>query len=177
MEFANELLPGAWHVRLRRFEDARGTFVKTFARSAFEASVPGFDLMEEFYSVSTRGAIRGMHFQVPPHDHVKLVYCPVGAVLDVLLDLRTGPDRGRVASAVLSEKEPSLIVVPKGVAHGFRALEEGSLMIYKTSTEHAPSHDAGVRFDSFGHDWGCDAPILSARDANHPALVEFVSPF
>jgi dTDP-4-dehydrorhamnose 3,5-epimerase/CDP-3, 6-dideoxy-D-glycero-D-glycero-4-hexulose-5-epimerase len=178
MELANELLPGAWHIRLRRFEDARGTFVKTFARSAFEAAAPGFELMEEFYSVSAKGVIRGMHFQLPPHDQVKLVYCPVGAVLDVLLDLRAGPGHGRVASAVLSEQEPSLIVVPKGIAHGFCSLEDGSLMVYKTSTEHAPSHDAGIHWNSFGFDWGSiDPPIVSERDRSHPSFDQFATPF
>jgi dTDP-4-dehydrorhamnose 3,5-epimerase len=178
MDFFNELLPQTWHVRLRRFEDARGTFVKTFARSAFEAAAPGFELMEEFYSVSAKGVIRGMHFQLPPHDHVKLVYCPVGSVLDVLLDLRPGPGYGRVASAVLNQNEPSLIVVPKGVAHGFRALEDDTLMIYKTNTEHAPSHDAGIRWDSFGFDWGlAGAPIVSVRDESHPAFAGVTGPF
>jgi len=121
--------------------------------------------------------VRGMHFQLPPHDHVKLVYCPVGAVLDVLVDLRKGSGMGRVASAELRGDEPSLLVIPKGVAHGFRALRDDSLMVYKTSTEHAPSHDAGIRWDSFGFDWGVALPVLSARDAAHPALADFASPF
>jgi dTDP-4-dehydrorhamnose 3,5-epimerase-like enzyme len=108
---------------------------------------------------------------------VKLVYCPVGAVLDVLVDLRRGAGQGRVASLVLSEDEPSILVIPKGVAHGFKALRDNSLMVYKTSTEHAPSHDAGIRWDSFGFDWGVKTPVVSARDAAHPALGDFVSPF
>ena len=184
MQFERELLPGAWLVGLKRFEDARGSFVKTYARTAFDAALglapardPAFDCREEFYSVSNQGVLRGMHFQLPPHDHVKLVYCAVGAVLDVLLDLRNGPGYGRRASVQLDAGTPRLLVIPRGIAHGFLSLADGSLMVYKTSTEHAPSHDAGVRFDSFGQDWGCDAPVLSERDRKHPTLAEFVSPF
>jgi dTDP-4-dehydrorhamnose 3,5-epimerase len=177
MEFTRELLPGARLVSLRRLGDLRGNFVKTYARSVFDANAEPFDLREEFYSFSHKDVIRGMHFQLPPHDHVKLVYCPVGAVLDVLVDLRRGAGQGRVASLVLSEDEPSILVIPKGVAHGFKALRDNSLMVYKTSTEHAPSHDAGIRWDSFGFDWGVTAPIVSARDGAHPALADFTSPF
>src|SRR6202012_5346856 len=97
MQFETELLRGAWSVQLKRFEDGRGSFVKTYARSAFDTALaasggePAFDWREEFYSLSNRDVVRGMHFQLPPHDHVKLVYCAAGAVLDVLLDLRAGP--------------------------------------------------------------------------------------
>jgi dTDP-4-dehydrorhamnose 3,5-epimerase len=177
MEFKRELLPGVAHVTLRRFGDLRGSFVKTYARSVFDANGETFDFREEFYSFSHKDVIRGMHFQLPPHDHVKLVYCPLGAVLDVLVDLRRGPGQGRVASVVLGEDEPSLLMIPAGVAHGFKALRDNSLMVYKTSTEHAPTHDAGIRWDSFGFDWDCAAPVLSARDAGHPGLSDFATPF
>lgn len=183
MKFAEELLPGAYRVELKRFADARGSFVKTYAHSAFQealrtlADVPPFELREEFYSTSAKDVIRGMHFQLPPHDHVKLVYCASGAVLDVLLDLRRGPHYGRVASVVLDSASPALLIVPKGVAHGFRSLTDGSLMVYKTSTEHAPTHDAGIRHDSFGFDWECGQPILSDRDQRHPAFADFDTPF
>jgi dTDP-4-dehydrorhamnose 3,5-epimerase len=177
MQFEQEVLPGTWVVRLKRFADARGTFVKTFARSVFDAHGAGFDLREEFYSLSRRDVIRGMHFQLPPHDHAKLVYCAAGAVEDVLLDLRRGPGYGRVASVALSGDAPALVFIPSGIAHGFRSLADDSLMVYKTSTEHAPTHDAGIRWDSFGHDWHCAAPVLSDRDRGHPPLAAFDSPF
>lgn len=183
MKFVDELLPGAYVVHLNRFQDARGSFVKTYAKSVFDEalacvpSVGSFDFREEFYSTSAKNVIRGMHFQLPPHDHVKLVYCAVGVVIDVLLDLRQGPGYGKTASVQLDADAPSLVVIPKGIAHGFRSLTDGSLMVYKTSTEHAPTHDAGIRFDSFGFDWQCAQPILSARDAGHPAFADFHSPF
>lgn len=177
MQFSEELLPSTWLVTLRRFEDMRGTFVKTYARTLFDQRQASFEMREEFYSVSNKDVIRGMHFQLPPHDHVKLVYCPVGAVEDVLLDLRSGPGYGRMARVRLSGDHPSLVFIPKGIAHGFRALMDGSLMVYKTSTEHAPKADAGIRWDSFGYDWGVDQPIISDRDRQHPPLDSFVTPF
>ena len=177
MQFSEEILPGAWVVTLKRFEDMRGTFVKTYARTLFDQHEAGFELREEFYSVSKKDVIRGMHFQLPPHEHVKLVYCPLGAVEDVLLDLRSGPGYGRVAKVLLYADQPSLVFIPKGIAHGFRALADGSLMVYKTSTEHAPMAAAGIRWDSFGHDWGLNQPIISDRDQQHPTLDNFVTPF
>lgn len=178
MQFEHEILPGAWVVRLKRFADARGTFVKTYARSVFGAHAAGrFEMAEEFYSLSQRDVVRGMHFQLPPHDHAKLVYCAAGAVEDVLLDLRRGLGYGCVATVTLDAEAPTLVFIPSGVAHGFRSLVDASLMVYKTSTEHAPSHDAGIRWDSFGFDWRCDAPVLSERDRAHPPLAAFASPF
>lgn len=177
MEFVRELLPGARLVTLRKFSDQRGSFTKTFAFSVFQANGESFNFKEEFYSFSHKDVVRGMHFQLPPHDHVKLVYCATGAVLDVLVDLRRGPGQGRVASVVLSGDQPSLLIIPKGIAHGFKSLQDNSLMVYKTSTEHAPSHDAGVRWDSIGFDWDVRQPTISARDAAHPTLADFASPF
>ncbi len=172
-----ELLPDTWLYRLPRFEDLRGSFVKTYLRSEFARQGVQFDFAEEFYSSSRKDVIRGMHFQLPPHDHVKLVYCPAGAVLDVLLDLRAGPGYGKLASVELSEQNPGLVLIPRGVAHGFRSLSNDSVMVYKTSTEHVPTHDAGVHWDSFGFDWECAAPILSDRDLGHGAFSQLSSPF
>ena len=177
MQSTRDILPGAVLVPLRRVGDLRGSFVKTYARSVFESAGVDFDFREEFYSFSHKDVVRGMHFQRPPHDHAKLVFCPAGAVLDVLVDLRRGAGFGRVASVVLSADEPAILVIPSGIAHGFKALRDDSLMVYKTSTEHAPSHDAGIRWDSFGFDWGVAAPVVSTRDAGHPALADFASPF
>lgn len=177
MKTATELLPGVLHIPLALFEDHRGSFVKTHLDSALRALGVAFTLREEFYSVSGAGVVRGMHFQRPPHDHDKIVYCPQGRALDVLLDLRRGPGYGLAASVTLTPASPSILFVPKGVAHGFKALVAGTMMVYKTSTEHVPPHDAGIRFDSFGFDWGDGAPVLSARDAAHPALSEYDSPF
>jgi dTDP-4-dehydrorhamnose 3,5-epimerase len=177
MNDAIELLPGAWHIPLRRFADPRGVFVKTHSASALARLGISFELREEYHSVSGKNVIRGMHFQHPPHEHDKLVYCPHGRALDVLLDLRPGERYGTARSLILSPEDPAVVFIPRGVAHGFKALEDGTLMVYKTSSEHAPSHDGGILWDSFGFDWDCPFPILSERDRNHPRLADFATPF
>jgi dTDP-4-dehydrorhamnose 3,5-epimerase-like enzyme len=99
-------------------------------------------------------------------------------VLDVLVDLRKeSPSYGNAAAAMLSGANHHLFFVPLGVAHGFLSLEMGSVMVYKTSTVHAPSCDAGIRWDSFGFDWGVTSPIVSIRDQAFPSLAELASPF
>ncbi len=177
MELLKELLPGCMLLQPKRFEDQRGCFVKTYHEGLCAMLGVQLDIREEFYSVSHKDVIRGMHFQLPPHAHDKLVYCPLGAVCDVLLDLRAGAGYGRVASAQLSGANGQLIFIPQGIAHGFVALAHDSLMIYKTTTVHTPESDCGIRWDSFGFDWGLSQPSLSDRDQKHPPLASFSTPF
>jgi dTDP-4-dehydrorhamnose 3,5-epimerase/CDP-3, 6-dideoxy-D-glycero-D-glycero-4-hexulose-5-epimerase len=177
MEILKELLPGCFLLQPMRFEDQRGSFVKTYHEGLCKTLGVNLDIQEEFYSVSRKNVIRGMHFQSPPHEHDKLVYCTHGAVTDVLLDLRQGPSYGKVASAELSGENAHLVFIPKGIGHGFAALTDEALMLYKTSTVHAPEADCGIRWDSFGFDWGVAEPIISARDQQHSLFADFGSPF
>jgi dTDP-4-dehydrorhamnose 3,5-epimerase len=114
---------------------------------------------------------------LPPHEHEKHVYCPHGVVMDVLLDLRNGSSYGKVASAELSEGNGHIVFIPKGIAHGFLALTNEAIMLYKTSTVHAPQADCGIQWDSFGFDWGQSDPIVSTRDQQHISFANFKSPF
>lgn len=177
MKSEQELLPETWIIRLNRFQDARGSFVKTYARTALQSLNIEFDVLEEFYSLSNKDVVRGMHFQAPPYDHSKIVFCPVGEVLDVLLDLRAGPGYGKTASVLIGESQPSLLLIPKGIAHGFHSLRDGSLMIYKTDGEYARSHDLGIRWNSIDFDWGISKPIISERDSKHIHFSSFNTPF
>lgn len=162
----------------KAFGDARGRFVKVFHEQAFRDLGLHTDFAEEYYSVSHRNVIRGLHFQTPPHDHVKLVYCVQGEVLDVVLDLRVGsPTYGQHATFRLSAEKANSIYIPKGMAHGFCALSDEAIMVYKVSTVYAPHNDAGVRWDSAGIDWPTASPIISDRDAGFAGFGEFTSPF
>jgi dTDP-4-dehydrorhamnose 3,5-epimerase/CDP-3, 6-dideoxy-D-glycero-D-glycero-4-hexulose-5-epimerase len=173
-----ELLPGCLVLTPRVLTDERGQFVKTFHAADFAAVGLALEVREEFFSVSRLGVLRGMHLQVPPQAHEKLVYCIVGAALDVVLDLRrSSPSFGQTASIEISAQNRRVVFVPKGVAHGFLALQENTTLVYKTSTVHAPDQDTGVRWDSFGFDWPVSQPVISARDQALPLLAEFVSPF
>lgn len=171
-------LPGVRVLAPRVWQDERGEFVKVFQAELFAGLGIQFAPVEEFFSSSRRNVIRGMHFQRPPFDHDKLVYCIEGSVLDVVLDLRRGsPDFGKAKSVELSGENRKVLFVPRGVAHGFLATEDSCVMVYLTSTVHSPSHDSGVRWDSFGFDWGTDRPIVSERDASLPPLSLDDSPF
>jgi dTDP-4-dehydrorhamnose 3,5-epimerase len=177
MEILKELLPGCFLLKPIRFEDQRGSFVKTYHEDLYKTLGVNLNIQEEFYSVSRKNVIRGMHFQLPPQAHDKLVYCTRGVVTDVLLDLRMGPGYGRVASARLSGESAHLLFIPSGIAHGFVALTDEALMLYKTSSVHAPKFDSGIRWDSFSFEWRVDNPIISSRDQQHPNFSEFVTPF
>ena len=162
----------------RRFSDERGSFIKTYHEAAWREAGIDFDMKEEYHSVSHRGVLRGMHFQTPPHDHAKVVYCPHGRVKDVLLDLRrNSPTFGQSLARELSAENRMIVVIPAGIAHGFLSLDENSILVYKTGTVHSPEHDAGIRWDSFGFEWGHSAPVVSSRDAAFPSFANFSSPF
>ena len=178
MHLEQEILPGVLRLSLRTHADRRGSFVKTYVASAYAALGIPLEVEEEFYSISGKNVLRGMHFQLPPHDHMKIVYCPVGSARDVLLDLRAGPGYGRSVEILMTAKDPAVLVILPGIAHGFLSLEDDTLMVYKTSTEYCPPADSGIRWDSFGHDWRLSgAPVTSDRDAQLGAFSDFVSPF
>ena len=177
MQKFDEIMPKTWLVHLNQINDYRGKFVKTLSESMLSEIICNFVMREEYYSISNKDVIRGMHFQVPPHDHVKIVYCLKGVVQDVLLDLRPGPTYGNSKSILLEESSPMMLIIPSGIAHGFKSLTNGSLMVYKTSTEYEPSHDAGIIWNSFDFDWKLSNPILSNRDTLHPKFEDFQTPF
>ena len=160
------------------FQDRRGIFVKTFRSDEFRDLGISFEPREEFYSVSAKNVLRGMHFQLPPAAHAKLVYCLSGRVLDVVLDMRRGSScYGKSFSCQLDGQRRELLFIPAGFAHGFLALEDQSLMVYKTDAPHAPEHDAGIAWNSFGFDWKVASPVMSDRDRKFPAWPDFQSPF
>ena len=159
-------------------EDRRGRFAKVFHEPTFARLGLETQFAEEYFSVSRQGVLRGMHFQVPPHDHAKLVYLVAGSVLDVVLDLRAGsPSFGRCATFELSADAVTMVYVPRGCAHGFYVRAGPATMVYRTSTVHSPEHDTGVHWKSVGVEWPDGDPVVSERDDRLPALQDFRSPF
>jgi dTDP-4-dehydrorhamnose 3,5-epimerase len=164
----SEPLPGVHVLKPFRAIDDRGVFTKSFVASSLRRVGVRFDLAEEFFSTSHAGVVRGMHFQTPPHAHNKIITCLRGRVHDVLLDLRRSQATfGAVVAVELSEDNGLSVYVPVGVAHGFMALEDDSLVHYLTDGEHSPAHDSGVHWDSFGYVWPTtDISVrISQRDA------------
>lgn len=178
MEIEPTAVPGCHIVQAKAIRDQRGAFVKTFHAPRFDELGLRTDWREEYFSASARGVVRGLHFQTPPADHAKLVFCLVGNVLDVVVDLRRGsPAYGRAHGFTLSAENGRGLYLPSGCAHGFVSRSELSGMYYKVTSVHSPEHDAGIAWNSVNFDWGVTDPVLSDRDSRHPALAEFDSPF
>jgi dTDP-4-dehydrorhamnose 3,5-epimerase/CDP-3, 6-dideoxy-D-glycero-D-glycero-4-hexulose-5-epimerase len=119
-----------------------------------------------------------MHFQLPPHQHAKIVFCPHGAILDVIVDLRKGSATfGQCFSHELSQENSLAFYIPEGFAHGFKALTDDALTYYLVTSEYSKDHDTGIRYDSVGFDWEVKNPIISERDLSFPGIDAFNSPF
>lgn len=171
---------GCFLVKPRVFHDLRGLFVKTYHEETYGAVGINADFKEEYYSLSHKGAVRGLHFQIPPHEHMKMVFCPKGAVFDAFVDLRKGSKTYlQQRHLELNEDNSHVLLLAPGIAHGFCALQDNSLMVYKTTTAYSPECDAGISWNSCGIEWPAIAnPILmSERDKSFPALADFDSPF
>jgi dTDP-4-dehydrorhamnose 3,5-epimerase len=158
--------------------DDRGRFVKVLDADAFRRAGLATTFAEQYYTVSGGNVLRGMHLQLPPFGHDKLVYCVTGRVLDAVLDLRVGsPTYGRHETFELSAGVPRMLYIREGIAHGFCVLEAPATMVYNVTSSHQASHDSGVRWDSAGIDWPLARPLISVRDAGLPELGSFESPF
>lgn len=172
------ILSGCFELHPKAFEDARGRFVKVFHEQEFIAQGLEHSFAEEYYSVSYKNVIRGLHFQLPPMDHVKMVYCVEGEVIDAVVDLRVdSATYGQYALFNLSAAKANSIYIPKGMAHGFCVRSDRAIMVYKVSAVYSPEHDAGVLWNSVGIPWPAEQPCISDRDQGFPALSEFKSPF
>jgi dTDP-4-dehydrorhamnose 3,5-epimerase len=165
-------------LHLFRRGDDRGHFLKLFERRAFAGLGLDPEVAEVFCSSSHRDVIRGLHFQLPPHAHAKTVVALSGRVHDVVVDLRTdSPAYGTPIGVDLDAEDGVGIHVPAGCAHGFQALTDDATLAYLVSTEHAPEHDTGIRWDSAGVAWPRPPSVVSERDAALPRLAAFDSPF
>jgi dTDP-4-dehydrorhamnose 3,5-epimerase len=171
-------IPGCLELVPEVKPDARGRFFKTFHSDVFAEHGLETNFLEEYFSWSKAGVIRGMHFQTPPHEHTKIVSCLVGSVMDVVVDLRKDSVTfGQSVQITLSADQANMLYIPSGLAHGFGVLKGEALMHYKVSSLYAPENDAGIRWDSLGVDWGIKNPIVSERDSHLTKLDEFESSF
>ena len=166
----------------RVFADARGYFFESYNKKTFEDIVGPVDFVQDNESCSTRGVMRGLHFQRPPHAQAKLVRCVRGAVLDVAVDIRKdSPTYGRHVSCLLTEENHRQFFIPRGFAHGFAVLSDTAVFQYKCDNYYCPEADGGISIvdPSLGIDWGIalEEAILSDKDRRHPLLADFNSPF
>jgi dTDP-4-dehydrorhamnose 3,5-epimerase len=168
-------LPDVFILEPKVFGDARGFFMESFNQQAFDAAVgPGFAFVQDNVSRSSRGVLRGLHFQLPPHAQGKLVRVSAGRVFDVAVDARrSSPTFGRWVGVELSDENHRQLWIPPGFAHGFLVLSERADFVYKTTDYYAPASERAVRFDDpdLAIRWpDCGAPLqLSAKDQAAPA--------
>ncbi|HOP41027.1 MAG TPA: dTDP-4-dehydrorhamnose 3,5-epimerase [Geobacteraceae bacterium] len=178
MRIKETTIPGCREIFPCILRDQRGAFVKTFHDEVFHSNGLATDWREEYYSVSRHGVLRGLHFQLPPHDHEKLVYCTAGSVIDAVVDLRKGsPTYGRHLIVKLSADQGNMLYIPRGLAHGFYVTDESATMLYKVSSVYSPEYDSGILWNSAGIPWPDDNPDISTRDAGFSSLDRFLSPF
>lgn len=170
-------IPGAWIFEPTRFDDDRGHFVAPYQEAVFaEAVGTPLRVAQANHSVSRRGVIRGVHFADVPPGQAKYVYCPRGALLDVVVDIRVGsPTFGRHEAVRLDSSEYRAIYLAEGLGHAFCALEDDTVAGYLCSTPYAPAIERTVSAldPALELPWPADlTPVLSDRDAAAPTLAE-----
>ena len=183
MHVEHTALPGVLIRTPRRFSDDRGFFSEVWNRDTLRRLGIDIDFVQDNHSLSRDvGVLRGLHYQAPPHAQDKLVRVGVGAVFDIVVDVRVGsPTYGQWLGTELSAENGRQIFIPKGFLHGFVTLQPNSELLYKCSDVYAPGCDGSVHFadPDLAIDWGIDPAqaILSAKDQAAIRFADFQSPF
>jgi dTDP-4-dehydrorhamnose 3,5-epimerase len=164
------------------FGDTRGYFLESYNKKKFEEVVGKTSFIQDNESKSSKGVLRGLHFQKPPFEQAKLVRCIEGEVLDVAVDIRKNSKTyGQHVAVLLSGENKRQLFVPRGFAHGFLVLSDTATFAYKVDNTYAPEFDAGIRWNDkeLNIQWGLEESevLVSAKDAELPFFLEFDSPF
>jgi dTDP-4-dehydrorhamnose 3,5-epimerase len=159
------------------FGDARGFFLESFNKQLFDAATGGqYDFVQDNHSRSSKGVLRGLHYQLPPHAQGKLVRVVQGAVFDVAVDVRRcSPTFGQWVGAELSAENQQQLWIPPGFAHGFVVLSETADFLYKTTNYYAPAHERSIAWNDpqLAIKWPLsDQPSLSGKDALAPKWAD-----
>lgn len=174
MQFIETGLKGSWLLEPECHGDERGFFARTFcAREFAEHGLPDRFAQCNISFNHKRGTLRGMHFQHPPHEEGKLVRCTMGAIHDIIVDLRPdSPTRLQHFAVELSAENRRQLFVPKGFAHGFQTLADGSEVFYQMSEFFVPGVAAGLRYDdpALGLHWPLPVSVIATKDLELPVL-------
>lgn len=174
-------IPDLFAVELKAHRDNRGFFVETWREEWAKKLKLRHPFVQDNHARSEeKGVLRGLHFQVPPHEQSKLVWVTRGAAFDVAVDLRKGsPTYGKWHSILLSEDNMLRFFIPPGFAHGYMTLEPETEFHYKVDAYYAPGHEGGIRFDdpALAIPWPGIAPLLSEKDRLLPLMNALDSPF
>ncbi len=176
MEFCPTLIPEVILIKPKIFRDNRGYFLESYKKSLFQANGINSEFIQDNHSKSSKGVLRGLHYQLNPKAQGKLVRCVAGSVFDVAVDIRyQSPTFGKWVGFELSAENKHMLWIPEGFAHGFVNLEEDTQFLYKTTGEYAPEYDRGIRFDDpeIGIEWPKIGEfIVSEKDRIQPLLKD-----
>ena len=158
------------------FNDDRGFFLEGYKKSEFIKNGIDVEFNQDNHSKSTKGVLRGLHYQLPPKGQAKLIRCIKGKIFDVAVDIRKNSATfGRWVGEILSEDNKNMLFIPEGFAHGFIVLSSEAELLYKASNEYSKEHDRGILWNDpdINIDWGINyMPVLSDKDKNQPKLSE-----
>jgi len=172
MEFKETKFSGVFEIFPRIFEDERGYFFESFSQTEFEKHVPNTVFVQDNQSFSSKGVLRGLHFQKPPYAQGKLVRVIQGKVLDIIVDIRKGsPTYGEWGGFELDAKRNNMLYVAEGFAHGFVTIEN-AIFTYKCTNTYHKASEGGIIWNdkNLAIDWGIEKPNVSEKDILLPTF-------
>ena len=182
MEVIKTDLKDVFILKPKVFGDDRGYFFEPYNQKTFEKRFSNIQFVQDNESMSSRGVLRGLHFQKPPFDQTKLVRCIQGEVIDVAVDLRkNSPTYGKHVEVLLTGENKRQLFIPRGFAHGFAVLSEQAIFAYKVDNWYAPEYDSGINWNDvdLNIDWRLNPEEvkLSNKDKDLTSFKDFITPF
>lgn len=174
-EFKTFSIKGVVLVVPKVFEDSRGFFLETYEKNSFSKNGINFNVIQSNQSKSSRGVLRGLHFQKKEHAQAKLVKCLYGEIFDVAVDVRPDSDTfGKYVGVKLTDQNKNMLYIPRGFAHGFEVLSDSAEVAYNVDNNYAPEMESGLLWSdkTVGIDWPIKDPLLSDKDKKWPTLSQ-----
>ena len=174
MRFIETNIQDLWKIEPAIHRDQRGYFLESFHLEKLQSAGINGPFVQDNQSFSSKGVLRGLHYQTPPHQQGKLVSVAIGKVLDIVVDIRKlSPTFGNHYSCILDAEKHNILYVPEGMAHGFLALEN-SLFVYKCTEFYNKESEGGILWNDpdLDIDWGVTNPIVSEKDSQLPYFKE-----
>jgi len=182
MKFSKVVIDGIVVIEPTVFVDKRGSFLESYNKNEFEKVIGKVSFIQDNESRSSKGVLRGLHYQTPPFAQAKLVRCIEGEVLDIAVDIRkSSPTYGLYHSEVLTCENKKQLFIPRGFAHGFLVLSDSATFAYKVDNAYTKDNEAGIQWNDkqLGIKWGVKESeiLISDKDVQLPLFSKFKSPF
>ena len=182
MKFTKSIIQGIVVIEPSVLVDQRGYFLESFNKNVFEKAIGKVSFVQDNESRSSKGVLRGLHYQKPPFAQAKLVRCVEGEILDIAVDIRNdSPTYGLYHSDVLSGENKKQLFIPRGFAHGFVVLSDTAVFAYKVDNTYAKDYEGGILWNDkeLGVEWGLKKSeiFISDKDDQLPLFSQFESPF